>query len=132
MKITYFEIIKALTVVGNTTVFLVFAFSIQWQLGVLEWFLGIMLANAPILLYTLWFKRMAEELQGTWANIFAYTPPLLVGTGGILTYALMIKLDNFGFWLYFVVPFGQALVFNIFLAFAMQAILWIDTPNAHS
>ena len=132
MKITYFEILKALTIAGNTTVFLIFASNIQWQLGVLEWFLGIVLANAPILLYTPWFKRMAGELQGNWANVFSYLSPLLAGAGGIFTYALMIKLDNFGFWLYFIVPFGQALVFNIFLAFAMQAMLWIDTPNAHS
>lgn len=125
----YFEFIQFLSVAGNIAIFFVFASSGHWTLGVLEWVLGIMLSNAPILLYMPWFKRMAGELSGSWTNIFSYGSPLLVSFGGILVYVLMIALDNFGFWLYFLVPFGQALAFNLFLAFAMQAMLWSNPPR---
>ncbi|MDN3637382.1 hypothetical protein QWY82_01050 [Simiduia curdlanivorans] len=125
----YFELVKFLTIAGNIAIFLILANNNHWQLGVLEWFLGMILSNAPILLYTPWFKRMAVDLQGSWANLFSYLSPILVGAGGVLTYGIMISIDNFGFWLYFLVPFGQAVVFNILLAFAMQAMLWSSTPS---
>lgn len=125
----YFRAILWSSFAGQAWVFLYFAQTIGWGLGILELLLGTALAIAPVGLYTPWFRRIALEAPGQWVRIVSMISLALVALGGVGIYGLMIYIGNFGFWLYLMVPFGQAVMFNLFLAILFQLMLWSATHN---
>jgi hypothetical protein len=127
----YFDLVQWFTVLGNLTFFYVCADAVQWRIGAAEGLIGILLANSAIVLYTPWFKHLASDLQGAKINTLSYLAPALIGFGGVAACAYMVSRDNFGFWLLFVMPFAQALLFNLFLALMILLVPWLGAWGNH-
>lgn len=115
-KSIYFKIILLIAITLHTLIFFYYSSLIQWNIGVLEVFFGIVLANAPVWSIYLWYRNTSNEQLPPVLKVIAYFFHFIASISGLLFYTYAHFLGFDAFTVYMVIPLIQIILFWVLTA----------------
>lgn len=112
----YFKVVLAVAVLLHTLMFFYYANLTDWDIGVLEVFFGLLMANAPVWSIYLWYRNTSNEQLPIALKLLAYAFHFIATLSGFIFYTYVYWLEIDGFIVYLVVPLIQIMLFWVLTA----------------
>lgn len=112
----YFKVILLTAIILHTLIFFYYSSLVRWDIGVLEVFFGVVLANAPVWSIYLWYRNTSNEQLPAVLKFIAYFFHFIALVSGLIfyTYAHFLGFDTF--MVYLVIPLIQIILFWVLTA----------------